>query len=419
MPAITRLTACEILDSRGRPTIQVACRLSTGALATAQVPSGASTGRAEALELRDGDARRYAGLGCLRAVDRVRGTIQEALVAREFGDQAELDRALTELDGTPDKSRLGANATLAVSLAFCRAHAAARGVPLYRHFADLFGSRPAALPRPTVNLFSGGKHAGGQVAIQDVLLVPVAASTLAEAFDQVAAVIRAAAGLVARKYRSRPLVADEGGWAPEFPDSEAMLVDAIEAIELAGYRAGRDLALAVDFASSHFFRDGTYQLDGHLLGTREMVDWVERAVIRYPLVSIEDALAEEDWAGWAELSRRLSGRTLVLGDDFLCTHPARIRRAVEGRCANALLLKVNQIGTLTEALEARHLAKTAGWHVTVSARSGETEDDWLADLALGWAGGHFKVGSLSRSERLSKYNRLLLIESETQLPVVP
>jgi enolase len=417
MPAITRLTACEILDSRGRPTLQATCRLHGGHAASAQVPSGASTGHAEAHELRDRDPARHAGLGCRRAAENVRGEIQGALAGRDFANQHALDAALVQLDGTPAKSRLGANAILAVSLAFARAHASARGVPLYRHFADLLGERPSKLPRPTVNLFSGGKHAGSQVAIQDVLIVPTGAPCLAEAFDQVAAVIRAATQRIVRKYGSRALVADEGGLAPDFPDSDTMLTDALAAIEGAGFVPGEEMALALDVASSHFHADGVYHLDGQSFDSGEMIERAGRWASRFPLVSLEDPLAEEDWAGWASLYRILAGRTRLLGDDFLCTNPLRIRRAVTEGCADALLLKVNQVGTLSEAVEARALARAAGWGVTVSARSGETEDDWLADLAVGWSGDYLKVGSLTRSERLSKYNRLLTIEGETQLAV--
>lgn len=419
MPTIETLHGLEILDSRGRPTVQATLSLASGARAGAQVPAGASTGGAEARELRDGDPRRYRGLGCRRAVGNVSGEIRFALAGRDIPDQAALDESLIALDGTPDKGRLGANAILAVSLAFARAVAAERRLPLYRHLADVAGlPAPAALPRPTINLFSGGKHAGGQVPIQDVLLVPLAATTMDEALATVAAVYAAAADLTARRYGVRALVADEGGLAPPFPAPEAMLADAVEAVVAAGFAPGREVALAVDVAASHFWRDGRYHLDAPL-EPRTMIERIAGWLDTHPILSVEDGLAEDDWVHWPALRQRIGGRALVLGDDLLTTNPARIRRAIATGAASALLLKVNQIGTLTEAAAARGLAREAGWAVTVSARSGETEDDWLADLAVGWAGDHIKIGSITRSERLAKYNRLLEIEAATGLPLAP
>jgi enolase len=419
MSAIAKLTALEILDSRGRPTVQATCVLAQGqgASGTASVPSGASTGTAEARELRDGDPARYGGLGCQKAVQHIEGEIRHALVGRESHHQADLDRALCELDGTRNKSRLGANAILAVSLAFSRALASERQVPLYRYYADLVGERARTLPRPTINLFSGGKHAGQQVGIQDVLVVPQAATTMADALAVTAAVYQAAIQLTARKYAARALAADEGGLAPNFPDSGAMLADAQEAIEAAGFKPGGEVALAVDCASSHFFEKNLYHLDGRTLDSRSMVEMISGWVDRYPLLSVEDGLAEEDWSNWPGLCAQLGSRVMVLGDDLLCSNPDRIRRAIADRAANALLLKVNQIGTLTEAAVANRLAREAGWRVTVSARSGETEDHWLADLAVGWSGQQIKIGSITRSERLAKYNRLLAIEKETGFPL--
>jgi len=419
VPTIRRLSALEILDSRGRPTVRATCELKGGAIGTVSVPSGASTGRAEAVELRDGIPARYGGLGCRRAVGHVAGSIQTALGGETFADQAALDGALVALDGTPDKSRLGANALLAVSLAFARAVAAERGLPLYRSLADDTGTRPGALPRPTINLFSGGKHAGGQIPIQDVLVVPTAA-TVDEVLATTYAVYQAAAEGIATRYGARALVADEGGLAPPFPDARAMLDEAVAAIEAAGFVPGRDVVLAVDVAASHFFANGRYALDParEPLTGDAMVETLLGWLDRYPIASIEDGLAEDDWATWPTLRRRVDGRALILGDDLLATNPARIRRAVETGAADALLLKPNQIGTLTEAAEARALANAAGWRTIVSARSGETEDDWLADLAVGWGGDGLKVGSITRSERLAKWNRLLAIEAETGWPVV-
>lgn len=416
---IARLHAREILDSRGRPTVWAECQLAGGCTGAASVPSGASTGRAEAVELRDGDPQRYRGLGCRRAVENLHVTLHEGLRGRTFASQAELDGELMRLDGTPNFSRLGANAVLAVSLAFARACAAERGVPLYRHFADLAGLPLRTLPRLTVNLFSGGKHAGEQSPLQDILLAPVAARTTDEGLATVFAIYQTAAELVWKKYGQRLLRADEGGLAPLFPDAEAMLADALEAITAAGFAPGTGVALAVDVASSHFFRDGRYHLGREQLTSEAMIGRIDDWVRRYPLVSVEDGLSEEDWAHWPVLRAHLAGRALTLGDDFLCTQPTRIERAVAARAADALLLKVNQVGTLTGAAQAAALARAGGWKITVSARSGETEDDWLADLAVGWGADFIKVGSITQSERLVKYNRLLAIEAETGLPLCP
>jgi enolase len=415
---VARLHAREILDSRGRPTVWAECRLGSGATGAVSVPSGASTGRAEACELRDGDPSRYRGLGCRRAVANVNTVLQDGVRGRSFATQAEFDGLLQQLDGTPNLGRLGANAVLAASLAFARAGAAQRGVPLYRHFADLAGLPLRTLPRLTVNLFSGGKHAGGQAALQDVLLAPVAVQNTDEGLAAVVAVYQCAADLIFKKYGQRLLRADEGGLAPEFANAEAMLADAVEAISMAGYKAGSGMSLAVDVASSHFHRDGRYHLGGTPLTSAGMIDQIADWVRRYPLVSVEDGLAEEDWANWPALRARLAGHSLTLGDDFLCTQPERIRRAIAAGAADALLLKVNQVGTLTGAAQAAELARKAGWKITVSARSGETEDDWLADLAVGWGADFIKVGSITQSERLAKYNRLLAIEAETALPLV-
>ncbi|MCX5661577.1 MAG: enolase [Planctomycetota bacterium] len=418
MPTIRRLSAMEILDSRGRPTVACECELASGAVAAASVPSGASTGAAEALELRDGDPKRYRGLGCRKAVGHVNGPIAAALAGKAFETQAALDERLIALDGTPTKSRLGANAVLAVSIAFARASAAERGVPLYQHFADMLGLPLATLPRLTVNLFSGGKHAGGQVEIQDVLIVPASAKTIDEGLATIFAVYYAAADLTSKKYGVRSLKADEGGLAPPFPNVEAAFDDAVAAIKAAGFEPGRDVAIALDVASSHFFRDGRYHLGGAALDSAGMIERVGSWVKRYPIVSVEDGLSEDDWSNWPPLRRSLAGKALTLGDDFLCTNPARITRAIDAKAADALLLKVNQIGTLTEAAKACRLARAAGWRVTVSARSGETEDNWLADLAVGWGGDQIKIGSIAQSERLAKYNRLLAIEAQAKLPVV-
>jgi enolase 1/2/3 len=418
VPVIESLTAAEILDSRGRPTVSATCRLAGGATASASVPSGASTGTAEALELRDGDPRRYRGLGCRKAVAHVEGEIHRALAGRSLSGQAALDRALMELDGTPNKSRLGANAILAVSVAFARACALERGLPLYRYFAEIAGLSPANLPRLTINLFSGGKHAGRQVAIQDVLIVPARSATIDESLVMAYDVYQAAAALLLNRYGMRLLTADEGGLAPPCQSSQDLIETAVEAIGAAGYRAGADVMLALDVASSHFYKDGRYSLDGEILTSADMIERLKSWVERYPIVSVEDGLSEDDWTWWPELRKAVQDRALVLGDDLLCTNPRRIRRAIAAQACNALLLKPNQIGTLTEAADACRLARDAGWQVTISVRSGETEDHWAADLAAGWRGDQFKPGSITQSERLAKYNRLLAIERETKWPVV-
>jgi enolase len=396
----------------------VRCELAGGAVGVASVPSGASTGAAEALELRDGDPARYRGLGCRKAVSHINHELQQALANRNFDRQDQLDQAMLELDGTANKSRLGANAILGVSLAFARAVALERAVPLYQHFADILGVPLRSLPRLTVNLFSGGKHAGGQVPIQDVLVVPASARTIDDSLAMAFAVYQAAIELTRAKYGMRALTADEGGLAPPFADAEAMLEDAVESIRAAGLEPGRDIALAIDVAASHFYHNGHYHLGPRRLDSLAMIDQLHAWREAYPIVSIEDGLAEDDWAYWPQLPARLGDGVLVLGDDLLCTNPGRIQRAVETGAATALLLKVNQIGTLTEAAAANRLARAAGWQITISARSGETEDNWLADLAVGWAGDQIKIGSITQSERLAKYNRLLAIEAETALPLV-
>ena len=340
-----------------------------------------------------------------------------AFKSRTFETQADLDRYLVQLDGTPNKSRLGANAVLGASLAFARAQAMEGSKPLYQHFSNVVGTRLTALPRLTINLFSGGKHAGGQVVVQDVLLVPKSAQTIAESLEMTYAVVQSAVHIVRTKYGLRPLKADEGGLAPDFVSEEAMIEDAVEAIQAAGLRPGKDMALAIDVASSHFYANDQYQLGDRDLSGDEMIEALQTWLRDYPILSLEDGLAEEDWRHWVKLQAAVGRNVLVLGDDFLCTNPARIQKSIDVGAANALLLKVNQIGTLTEAAEALELARSNRWQVVVSARSGETEDNWLADLAVGWQGDFIKVGSIQQSERLAKYNRLLAIEAATGLPL--
>jgi enolase len=413
MAEIVGLQGREVLDSRGRPTVLAHCRLASGAEGSASVPSGASTGGAEAVELRDRDMTRYRGMGCRRAAGHVSQEIATAVSGVTLDGQRDLDTRLVALDGSADKRRLGSNAILATSIAFARAHAAERGVPLYAHLADMAGLVPSALPMPTVNLFSGGLHAGGQVALQDVLVVPISARTLDEALAMTAEVYACAAELGAKRYGARALVGDEGGLAPPFTDAISMIEDACDAIGRAGLAPGRDVALAIDVAASHFGTSEGYVLDGKRMSSAAMIDTIVGWRDRYPIISIEDGLAEDDWSHWTVLRDRLAGRSSIMGDDLLCTNSARVERAVHDRAADALLLKVNQIGTLSEALDAATVARRALWSVTVSARSGETEDDWLADLAVAWEGDFIKIGSIVRSERLAKYNRLLEISAVT------
>jgi enolase 1/2/3 len=417
MPKIERLSGREILDSRGRPTVLATCVLDGGIGASASVPSGASTGSAEVFELRDGDPKRYQGLGCRQAAANICGELQGALGERQFSDQAELDRTMIALDGTATKSRIGANAILAVSVAFARAHARERGIPLYQHFADMLGASVNRLPRLTINLFSGGKHAGQQVSVQDVLIIPMSPRTIDEVLVSAFDVYQAAADIILQKYGMRLLTADEGGLAPPCRSAEEMLGLAVEAIERAGYSPGKDIFLGIDVAASHFYQDHRYHKDGEVLDSAAMIQTITQWLDRYPILSVEDGLAEDDWENWPKLRRAIGGRAATLGDDLLCTNPVRIRRAIETKACDALLLKVNQIGTLTEALEAYRQARAAGWSVTLSVRSGETEDNWAADLAVGWRADQFKNGSIRQSERLAKYNRLLEIEQEAHWPL--
>lgn len=414
MSQIKAISAIEILDSRGRPTLFASCQFTDGSVGQASVPSGASTGAAEALELRDNDPKRFGGYGCLQAVKHVNEDINTAIAGKNFDSQAELDRFLIELDGTANKARLGANAILSVSLAFARAQASQNGIELYQQFAKIAGLSPR-LPHPMINLFSGGKHGGQQTAIQDVQIVVPNSTSVQYTLEVMSNVFRAAAKRTSKRYGVRLLTADEGGLAPPVQSSVEMFEEAVAAIEDAGYTPGLDVALTVDVAASHFLDGGQYHIDGDILDSQAMVDLITEWCKHFPIVSIEDGLGEADWAGWQALYQQLNGQIMILGDDLLCTNTTRIQRAIDKNASNSLLLKVNQIGTLTEALEAYQLARQAGWKVVVSARSGETEDNWLADLATGWAGDYIKVGSITQSERLAKYNRLLYLEHYNSL----
>jgi enolase len=408
--AIRRVHAREILDSRGNPTVEVEVTLSGGGVGVAAVPSGASTGTHEAIELRDGDPARYGGKGVLRAVANVNGEIGSAVGGRDATDQAGLDELLVELDGTPNKARLGANAVLAVSLACARAAAAAGGLPLYRY---LGGDEAVTLPVPMVNILNGGRHAAGGTDFQEFMVVPLGAPTFREGLRWAAETFHALGGLL--RQRGLPTeVGDEGGFAPALPSNESAVELVLEAIQQAGYRPGDDVAIALDPATTELYRDGTYTLasEGRSLDAAELIDLWTDWTGRYPIVSLEDGLAEDDWAGWAALTGRLGDRLQLVGDDLLVTSLARLERAIAERAANAILVKVNQVGTLSEAMSAVRTARAAGWGAVISHRSGETEDTTIADLSVALGTGQIKTGSMSRSERTAKYNRLLRIEEE-------
>jgi enolase len=407
---IAALRALEILDSRGRPTIAVEASLSSGISAWVQVPSGASTGRHEAVELRDGDPSRYSGLGVRRAVGNVHDIIGPALVGMSADNQEAVDRCLIGLDGTTDKSRLGANAILGVSCAVARAAAHNQWVPLWRW---LQGSRRAVLPVPMVNILSGGLHAGGNIEVQDFLAIPHSFPTYAESLEAAVRIHRAAQRVLDERGTPVSGVADEGGWGPALSSNTEALDVLTASIERAGFRPGEQVSIAIDAASSHFHKDGKYTLrtESRVLNRTQMIEQLADWTRRYPVISIEDGLEEDDWAGWRELTAALGAGTQLIGDDFFTTNPERVRRGISEKSANAVLVKMNQIGTLTETFEVIDLARNAGWNAVISARSGETEDSFLADLAVASGAGQIKVGSITRSERLAKYNRLLEIEA--------
>ena len=420
MNRIAHVMGREVLDSRGLPTVEVEVSLASGHRGRMMVPSGASTGRFEAHELRDGDPNRYQGKGVLKAVGHVNGGIAASVIGTNGEDQEALDQVLIELDGTPNKSRLGANAILGVSFAVLRASAAAAGLPLYRSLAERYlpaGEQPS-LPMPMVNIISGRLHAGKNLDIQDYMVIPVGANTFSEALEMVSKVYWATRTVLQEWGHVVSLVADEGGFGPMLASNEAPLEVLCTAIESAQMRPGEDVAIALDVAASHFYDASQKRyalgLDGEQLEAAEMIDLLEEWVARYPIISIEDGLDQEDWNGWQLLSQRIGSHIQLVGDDLLCTNPQRIRRGIDQKAGNAVLVKMNQIGTVTETVEAVRLAKNAGFRTVISARSGETEDSTLSDLAVGLNGGQIKVGSLSRSSRLSKYNQLLRISEELE-----
>ena len=411
---IQSLHAWEILDSRGRPTLAVEATLSDAATATAHVPSGASTGTHEAVELRDGDPNRYSGKGVLRAAAHVNGEIAQALSGRNADDQSAIDRTLIDLDGTSQKSRLGANALLGVSCAVARALSQSRRQPL---FETLSLGRPQ-LPVPMINILSGGLHAGANIEFQDFLIIPHGFDSFAEALEATVKIHGVAGGLVRDAGYTLTGVADEGGWGPLLPSNQAALALLTNAIADAGYQPRDQVSIAIDAAASHFYKNGRYNLksEARELTSEELIELLADWTKKFPLVSIEDGLFEDDWQGWRQLTQRLSPTIQILGDDFFTTNPARLQRGIDEGCANAVLVKMNQIGTLTETFEVCRLARANGYAAVVSARSGETEDSFLADLATATGAGQIKIGSITRSERLAKYNRLLELESRHRLP---
>lgn len=410
MPTIAECYAREILDSRGNPTIEVEIVLDNGVVSRAAVPSGASTGQFEAVELRDGDPERYLGKGVENAVDNVNSLIAGEIIGMDVRAQVAIDEMLINLDGTPNKSRLGANATLGVSLAVAKAAAEVSGVPLYQY---LGGVNARVLPVPMMNILNGGKHADNNVDIQEFMVMPIGATTWREALRMGAEVFHALRKVLHQQGLATA-VGDEGGFAPNLSSNEAALVAIVQAIELAGYVAGEDVAIALDPAATEFYHDGFYVLssEGRRLTAAEMVDFYTDLIDRYPIVSIEDGLAEEDWDGWKLMNERLGKRIQLVGDDIFVTNTERLARGIKLGVANSVLIKLNQIGTLTETLEAIELAKRAGYTAVVSHRSGETEDTTIADLVVAVNAGQIKTGAPSRGERVAKYNQLLRIEEQ-------
>jgi len=408
LTAIDTVHAREVLDSRGNPTLEVDVLLASGDFGRAAVPSGASTGAHEVVELRDGDARRYLGKGVQRAVANVNTTIAAAVHGRDASDQRGLDLRLIDLDGTDDRSNLGANAVLGVSLAAAKAAASAAGLPLY---AYLGGSNAHVLPVPCMNVLNGGSHAESSVDMQEFMVVPIGAPSFAEALRMGTEVYHHLKAVLKGRGLSTGL-GDEGGFAPDLPSNSAALDLLMDAIAAAGYEPGSEVAIALDPAMSELYRDGAYHLEGEgrVLSTDEMIDLWADLVDRYPIVSIEDGLDEEDWSGWSRLVERLGDRVQLVGDDLLVTNPAFVRRAIQERAANSVLVKVNQIGTLTEAMDTVALAQRHSWTAMVSHRSGETEDTTIADLAVAVGAGQIKTGAPARSDRVAKYNQLLRIE---------
>jgi enolase len=411
MSAIVDIVGREILDSRGNPTVECDVLLESGTMGRAAVPSGASTGSREAIELRDGDKSRYGGKGVLRAVEHINTEISEAVLGLDASEQAFLDRTLIDLDGTDNKSRLGANATLAVSMAVARAAAEESGLPLYRYFGGMGGMQ---MPVPMMNVINGGAHANNSLDLQEFMIIPVGAPSFREAVRYGAEVFHALKKIIDAKGMSTS-VGDEGGFAPSVASHEAAIQLILEAIDKAGYTAGEQIALGLDCAASEFYKDGQYVLEGEgglKLSAAGWTDMLSTWVDKYPIISIEDGMAESDWDGWKHLADRLGKKVQLVGDDLFVTNTRILKEGIEKGVANSILIKINQIGTLTETFAAIEMAKRAGWTNVISHRSGETEDSTIADIAVGTNAGQIKTGSMSRSDRIAKYNQLLRIEED-------
>ncbi len=410
MSAIVDVVAREILDSRGNPTVEADVLLESGIMGRAAVPSGASTGSREAIELRDGDKGRYLGKGVLAAVENVNTEISEAIIGLDAEEQAFIDKTLIELDGTENKSRLGANATLAVSMAVAKAAAEEAGLPLYRYFG---GSGGMAMPVPMMNVINGGAHANNSLDFQECMIMPVGVTSFREALRMGAEVFHALKKLTDKKGYPTT-VGDEGGFAPNVGSAEEALNMILDAASAAGYEPGRDLVLALDCAASEFYKDGKYVLEGAglTMESAQLVDYLATLADKFPIVSIEDGMAENDWDGWKLLTERLGSRVQIVGDDLFVTNTKILKEGIARGIANSILIKINQIGTLTETFAAIEMAKRAGYTAVISHRSGETEDSTIADISVGTNAGQIKTGSLSRSDRIAKYNQLLRIEED-------
>ncbi len=413
MSRISDIKAYEVLDSRGSPTVYTEVTLSDGNVASAYAPSGASTGSREALELRDGDTSRYLGKGVLMAVTNVNGVIRELLMGADAVDQRQIDNMMLEADGTENKSKLGANAILAVSLATAKAAAQSQNIPLYRHIANCANNEQFSMPVPMMNILNGGEHADNNVDIQEFMIQPVSASNFGQALRMGAEVFHALKKVLKDKSLNTA-VGDEGGFAPDLPSNAAALVLIGEAIEHAGYQLGTDITLALDCAASEFYRDGQYHLSGdnRVLSSTGFSDYLKKLCDEYPIISVEDGLDESDWDGWEYLTQILGDKVQLVGDDLFVTNTAILKQGIERKIANSILIKFNQIGSLSETLDAIKMAQDAGYTAVISHRSGETEDTTIADLAVATGAGQIKTGSLCRSDRVAKYNRLLIIENE-------
>ncbi len=410
MTEIIDVKAREILDSRGNPTVEVDITTSSGAIGRAAVPSGASTGTREALELRDQDKKRYVGKGVIKAVENVNNIIAPEILGMDAASQETVDKLMIELDGTSNKSKLGANAILGVSMATARAAAESIGLPLYRY---LGGINARYLPLPMMNIINGGEHAANNLDIQEFMIIPMGAKNIVEAVRMGAETFHNLKKLLKGKGLSTS-VGDEGGFAPDLESNEAAIQLIMEAIQSAGYTPGKDIGLGMDAAASEFFKDGKYRLssENKSLTANEMIDYYEKLIDKYPILSIEDGLAEQDWGNWEKMTDRLGASIQIVGDDIFVTNPEIFRKGIEANIGNSILIKLNQIGTVTETLDAIEMAKQAGYTTVISHRSGETEDTFISDLVVGVGGGQIKTGSMSRSDRVAKYNQLIRIEED-------